>query len=451
MIREQSYKISVIGLGKLGCPMLAIFADKGYETIGVDLNSKIVDYINQGIAPFKEANLQNLINKNKGKIKATTDLRKAILSTDICFIIVPTPSGEDFYFKNNFILSAVKSIGEVLRQKSGYFNVVITSTVMPGSTGSVIKDALEYSSGRKIGPKLGLCYNPEFIALGTVVRDMLNPDMLLIGESDAKAGDMLEEIYSNTVESNPVCHRMNWINAELCKIAVNTFVTTKISYANMIADMCDHLEEADCNVVTEAVGADSRIGNKYLKGGLGYGGPCFPRDNKAFSALGKNLGVRIDLAEATDSINDYQTKRLMKIITSKVPTGSVISILGISYKPNTPVFDESQGMALAKELIKANYIVKLSDPQVFQNLNAKDNLMSQNFLPLEEALKLAEVIVLMIPWNEYLDINFLKFHPSCIIDPWHIINPQNINKETNLIQTGIGNWKFKEKASSGDS
>ncbi len=451
MIREQSYKISVIGLGKLGCPMLAIFADKGYETIGVDLNSKIVDFINQGKAPFKETNLQNLINKNKGKIKATTDLRKAILSTDICFIIVPTPSGENFYFKNNFILSAVKSIGEVLREKSGYFNVVITSTVMPGSTGSVIKDALEYSSGRKIGPKLGLCYNPEFIALGTVVRDMLNPDMLLIGESDTKAGDMLEEIYSNTVESNPVCHRMNWINAELCKIAVNTFVTTKISYANMIADMCDHLEEADCNVVTEAVGADSRIGNKYLKGGLGYGGPCFPRDNKAFSALGKNLGVRIDLAEATDSINDYQTKRLMKIITSKVPSGSVISILGISYKPNTPVFDESQGLALAKELIKANYIVKLSDPQAFQNLNAKDNLMSQNFLPLEEALKLAEVIVIMIPWNEYLDINFLKFHPSCIIDPWHIINPQNINKETNLIQTGIGNWKFKEKASSGDS
>tara|TARA_A100001388_G_C28768954_1_gene502584 strand:+ start:175 stop:1530 length:1356 start_codon:yes stop_codon:yes gene_type:complete len=451
LIREQSYKISVIGLGKLGCPMLAIFADKGYETIGVDLNSKIVDFINQGKAPFKETNLQNLINKNKGKIKATTDLRKAILSTDICFIIVPTPSGENFYFKNNFILSAVKSIGEVLREKSGYFNVVITSTVMPGSTGSVIKDALEYSSGRKIGPKLGLCYNPEFIALGTVVRDMLNPDMLLIGESDTKAGDMLEEIYSNTVESNPVCHRMNWINAELCKIAVNTFVTTKISYANMIADMCDHLEEADCNVVTEAVGADSRIGNKYLKGGLGYGGPCFPRDNKAFSALGKNLGVRIDLAEATDSINDYQTKRLMKIITSKVPSGSVISILGISYKPNTPVFDESQGLALAKELIKANYIVKLSDPQAFQNLNAKDNLMSQNFLPLEEALKLAEVIVIMIPWNEYLDINFLKFHPSCIIDPWHIINPQNINKETNLIQTGIGNWKFKEKASSGDS
>ncbi len=431
--------------------MLAIFADKGYETIGVDLNSKIVDFINQGIAPFKETNLQNLINKNKGKIKATTDLRKAILSTDICFIIVPTPSGENFYFKNNFILSAVKSIGEVLREKSGYFNVVITSTVMPGSTGSVIKDALEYSSGRKIGPKLGLCYNPEFIALGTVVRDMLNPDMLLIGESDPKAGDMLEEIYSNTVESNPVCHRMNWINAELCKIAVNTFVTTKISYANMIADMCDHLEEADCNVVTEAVGADSRIGNKYLKGGLGYGGPCFPRDNKAFSALGKNLGVRIDLAEATDSINDYQTKRLVKIITSKVPIGSVISILGISYKPNTPVFDESQGLALAKELIEANYIVKLSDPQAFQNINAKENLMSQNFLPLEEALKVAEAIVIMIPWNEYLDINFLKFHPSCIIDPWHIINPQNINKETNLIQTGIGNWKFKEKASSGDS
>ena len=274
---------------------------------------------------------------------------------------------------------------------------------------------------------------------------MLNPDMLLIGESDSKAGDMLEEIYTSTVESNPICHHMNWVNAELCKIAVNTFVTTKISYANMISDMCDNLEGANCDVITEALGSDSRIGKKYLKGGIAYGGPCFPRDNKAFAALGLNLGVRTDLAEATDSINNYQTERIKKIVTSIVPLKSIISILGISYKPNTPVSDESQGLALAKKLISANYIVRLTDPEALQNLSDKEDLIGEKFPSLQNAIKDADAIVVMLPTEEYYNLNFLEIQPKYIIDPWRIIDPTKISSQTNLIQIGIGNWQFEKE------
>ena len=179
-------------------------------------------------------------------------------------------------------------IGEALRTKSGYHLVVVTSTVMPGSTGGELQKALEHASGRKVGPELGLCYNPEFIALGSVVRDMLHPDLILIGESDAKAGQMLAELYMRSTNNSPPIYRMNFVNAELSKISINTYVTTKISYANMLAELCDHLDGADAEVVAKTIGDDSRIGRKYLTGAIGYGGPCFPRDNRAFAALGIN-------------------------------------------------------------------------------------------------------------------------------------------------------------------
>ena len=276
--------LSVFGLGKLGAPMLAVFAHKGFEVIGTDLNPAFVDAINDGRAPVEEPGLAGMIAANRARIRATLDPAEAVAASDASFIIVPTPSGPDGFFRNDYLVSALEAIGRAIRAKAGYHLVVVTSTVMPGATGGILRETLERASGRRVGPDLGLCYNPEFIALGTVVRDMLNPDMILIGQSDAKAGDMLEAIYRQSVESRPDYQRMNWVNAELCKIAVNTYVTTKISYANMIAGMCDRLPGADADVVTHALGADSRIGRKYIKGAIAYGGPCFPRDNKAFAA-----------------------------------------------------------------------------------------------------------------------------------------------------------------------
>src|SRR5260370_4578130 len=270
-------RVNVVGLGKLGAPLAAVLAGRGCGVIGLDVTKTLGDAPTGGKMPIVEPQLNELIAANRQRLSATMGGRKAVQESDASFVIVPTPSDQTGFFSNRFVLQAMATLGKALRNKTGYHMVVITSTVMPGTTGSEIKAALEAASGRKVGPDLGLCYNPEFIALGSVVRDMLFPDSILIGESDTKAGDMLQTIYLQMCENKPPVQRMNFINAERTKISVNSYVTTKISYANMLADICDRLPRADLDAVTKALGADTRIGPKYLKGAMSYGGPCFPR------------------------------------------------------------------------------------------------------------------------------------------------------------------------------
>lgn len=429
--------LSVFGLGKLGAPMLAVFAHKGFDVIGTDLNPAFVDAINDGRAPVEEPGLAGMIAANRAQIRATLDPAEAVAASDASFIIVPTPSGPDGFFRNDYLVSALEAIGRAIRAKAGYHLVVVTSTVMPGATGGILRETLERASGRRVGPDLGLCYNPEFIALGTVVRDMLNPDMILIGQSDAKAGDMLEAIYRQSVESRPDYQRMNWVNAELCKIAVNTYVTTKISYANMIAGMCDRLPGADADVVTHALGADSRIGRKYIKGAIAYGGPCFPRDNKAFAALGRSLGVRTDLAEATDAINAHQTERLVAAVAALAAPGAEVAILGLSYKPHTPVIEESQGLALARALGARGYRLRLSDPAALAGLPADATGATRRCASAAEAIAGADVAVIMTPWPEYRDLPLgAPGAPAAVIDPWRMLDPAAVPAGITLLRLG---------------
>lgn len=432
--------LSVIGLGKLGAPMLAVFAKKGFGVVGMDIDPNLVNAINEGLAPVPEPQLQDLISANRERLRATLDVYEAVLNSDVTFIIVPTPSGKDAFFRNDYVVSALQGIGRALRDKAGYHNVVVTSTVMPGSTETVLKAALEESSGRKVGEKLGLCYNPEFIALGSVVRDMLHPDMILIGESDRRAGDQLASIYLQSTESNPEVHRMNWVNAELCKIAVNTYVTTKISYANMIAEMCDHLPGADADVITTALGADSRIGKKYIKGAVGYGGPCFPRDNKAFAALGRCLGVRTEIAEATEIINDHQSKRLFEAIKLSAAPGAKVAVLGLSYKPNTMVIDESQGLALARTLSAAGYHVTLSDPEAMASLPAELPGGVERAESADAAMAGAAVVAIITPWAAYRSLALPRRGLRAVVDPWRMIDPTAVASDVTLIRLGVGDW-----------
>lgn len=441
-MQKTQPKLSVIGLGKLGSPMVAVFAHKGYDVIGVDLNSDFVEALRSGKAPVEEPQLQDFISRSRERIDATLDYDVAIAQSDITFIIVPTPSGSDHLFSNKYVIEAVTRIGHALRKKSDYHLVVVTSTVMPGSTDGEIRAALEGASGRKVGTNLGLCYNPEFIALGSVIRDMLNPDMILIGESDVRAGQMLEEIYARTTESKPEIHRMNLVNAELTKISVNTFVTTKISYANMIADMCDRLPRADADVVNRAVGADSRIGRKYLKSAIGYGGPCFPRDNKAFAALGRGLGARCDLAEATDRINDYQLERLQEAVTATTANGQVVSILGLAYKPDTCVIEASQGVMLAKILMESGFTVIVYDPLAMDGARAVLGTGVRTADSLAAAIRAAHTVVIMTAWPTFKSLPAGEFveggRARAVIDPWRVLSEEAAQSGVRYIALGKG-------------
>jgi UDPglucose 6-dehydrogenase len=284
-----------------------------------------------------------------------------------------------------------------------------------------------------------LCYNPEFIALGSVIRDMLNPDMILIGESDQRSGDILEKFYIGVCDSNPHIRRMNYVNAELTKISVNTFVTTKISYANMLAQVCETLPGADVDVVTSAIGCDSRIGQKYLKGALGYGGPCFPRDNLAFSALARANGVPAILAEATHQLNQRQAPRLAEWILARLPEGGTVGVMGLSYKPNTEVIEESQGVALAKRLLSAGVPVVVYDPAAMEN--AQPHLTGKVTFATNAAdcSRQADVLVITTPWAEFQDIPPQDFKPhGIVLDCWRLLDKDAVGAVAEYLALGFG-------------
>lgn len=409
-------KISVIGLGKLGSPFLAVLASKGHEAAGCDLNPDFVSKINQGIAPVQEPGLQELLTAHRLRIHATGSIEEAAAASDATFVIVPTPSEKNGFFTNRYILETLKGIGSAIRRKDGYHLVVILSTVMPGSMEGEIRPALEAASGRKLGADLGLCYSPEFIALGSVVRNMLYRDLVLIGESDRKAGDLLEGIYRTVCENSPPYCRMNFVNAEIAKLAINTFVTTKISYANMISDLCQRLPGADSDVVTKAVGKDSRIGEKYLKGAVAFGGPCFPRDNIALSALAGQIGARFDLAQATQAINRYQSERLQALI-EKFAEGKRTAILGLSYKPGTAVVEESQGIHAANFLAGAGYEVSAYDPMAMEEARKVLRSEVRLYASLTECVQAADTILILTPWPEFAGGDY---RGKTVIDCWGI-------------------------------
>jgi len=418
-------KLSIIGLGKFGSPMAAVMAHKGHTVVGVDVNADFVKAIQEGRPPVREPQLAEMITANRERLSATTYYEEAILATDVTFIIVPTPSEQSGRFSMAYVLKAAESIGAALRKKDWHL-VVLSSTVMPGSTETVLKPALERASGKKCGEDFGLCYNPEFIALGSVVRDMLNPDMVLIGESDPRSGAILEELYTGVCESNPKIRRMNYVNAELTKLSVNTFMTTKISYANMLAQVCETLPGADVDVITAAVGCDTRIGAKYFKGALGYGGPCFPRDNRAFSALARDNGAPALLAEATDALNNRQVPRMAEQILAKLPKGGTAGVIGLSYKPYTEVTEQSQGIFIAQKLLEAGVKVIVYDPEAMNNAKRELSGNVTFASSTAEVVRAVDVLAITTPWPEFARITMddIRNGPVAVVDCWRMLSPE---------------------------
>ncbi len=435
-------RLSVVGLGKLGSPFAAVMAAKGFSVVGVDKNKKFVASMNTGVAPVQEPQLQEFIRKGKSRLRATTDMEEAVLHSDVTFIIVPTPSGKDGVFDNSLVLNVIKEMAPAIKKKKSRHILVVTSTVMPGSSQGIIRQTIEAHTGKVVGDSIGYCYNPEFIALGSVIYNMLNPDFILIGESDAKSGKIVGDIYKTACGNDTVLHRMNCVNAELSKISINTYITAKISYANMLAEICERLPGADVDVVTAAVGQDSRIGKKYLKGAVAYGGPCFPRDNIALSVMARRLGARVDLPFATDRINEYQTERLVKRIEAMFPSGARIGIAGLAYKPDTPVIERSAGMALAAQLLKNGYKVFITDPLAARA--AKEALNGKVTVVADIATlgSKVDVLVVMAAMKEYraLDGRTLgkRKKPLVIFDCWRMFDKNCFGANAVLLGVGRG-------------
>ena len=416
---------SIFGLGKLGASMAAAIASQGFNVIGVDVNQHVVDQVNAGHAPVQETNLEEMIMANRERLKATLSNNEAIMNSDVSFVIVPTPSDSRGAFSLQYAKWAFREIGRALAEKKGYHLVVLTSTVLPGSTRYGLLPILEQESGKKCGEDFGLCYSPEFIALGSVIHDFLNPDFNLIGESDTHAGDLLENCYSEIMANNPPARRMSLENAELTKISLNTFVTTKITFANMLADLCSRIPGGNIDIVSDALGCDSRIGRKYLTGGLGYGGPCFPRDNVALGFFAKAVDYEASLAVTTDRFNRSMAGRIGDYLSIILQPGSTVTILGLAYKPYSHVVEESQAIYLAKILASGGFRVVGYDP--LANEMARTELTDKAIIldDLHTCLDEADAVVITTPDPEFRALRLADFPqkqpPILVYDCWRIL------------------------------
>lgn len=427
MTKSGNETISIVGLGKLGMPLAACLAKKGFNVIGTDCDPERVSEFAEGRSPGYEPGLNELLTLNRPRLSARlNDTFGAVLESSVTFIVVPTPSMESGAFSLEHVFAVCKEIAAALKQKKDRHLIVLTSTVMPGASAQEIIPLLETLSNKTCGKDFGFCYSPEFVALGSVIQDYLNPDFVLIGESDTASGDRLQELYSKICENSPKAARMNFINAEIAKLSVNAFLAQKISFANTLARISEKMPGADADVVTAALGMDSRIGTKCLRGAVGYGGPCFPRDTEAFTRLAREAGIPETLAEAADRINRMQASYLIGLIQSKMRGERCrTGILGLSYKPGTGVVDASHGMMLARELSEEGYPVCVYDPAAMKAAEAclKDRVSYA--ASAEECLNKSEILVIATPWEEFrkIDGDSVKATANLrvIIDCWRIL------------------------------
>ena len=353
-------KIGIIGLGKLGLPLAAVIAEAGYTVSGVDYNQSLINKLQNHAFGYDEPNLNDILTKHAHKIEFGTDY-KLLFDTDIVYIILPTPSDTFGNFDDSLIVSAVKNLLKIWKDRESAKTIVVVSTLMPQTCEKKLQPLLDLDTNSL---KIKLLYSPEFIALGSVITNLKNPDMVLIGANSPIDAYLHLKIQKSIIGEHHF-KILTLTEAEIVKLLVNCYVTMKISFANFIGEIGDTLGPAvDSISIANALGMDSRIGPKYIQPGLGFGGPCFPRDNKALIAWSNNLGVSADLAQGTVSINDRQPIHMAERIYRHFKQYRNIGILGYTYKINSSVTEESQRILLANILAQKGLNISVYDPLV---------------------------------------------------------------------------------------
>lgn len=310
---------------------------------------------------------------------------------------------------------------------------------MPGQCQAEIIPALETASDKHCGQDFGFSYNPTFIALGSVIHDLTHPDLVVVGISDDRAGDVVEAFHRSICKNDPHILRMSIINAEISKLALNTYVTTKISYANMLSALCEQLPGADAKVVCAAIGHDRRIGHYYLRPGTAYGGPCFPRDNRALLAAGRMVDVELALATATQEINAAQGQHMADWVMIVHEAGQIVGILGLAYKPGTPVCESSAGLDLIQRLLQFISPIIVWDELALPTVEITLGDAVTYADSLVTCCRVAEIIVVMLPDPAFRYLPPPEVTGKTIIDPWGIVqNVAEFHPDTRYIRMGVG-------------
>ena len=348
-------KIGLIGTGRLGLCFALLIEKAGYEVLASDSRKDYIKDLRQGVVGTAEPDVHDLL-WDSGNIDFNTDNRKVIRECDIIFTLVATPSLDDGSYDVSAVWNVVNDIKDEMTSIANYTkSFVVGCTTNPGDCDKFKKE---------LPPSVDVFYNPEFIAQGTIVKDLINADMVLIG-GEGKHRNELANIYHGIQDKKPSIHFMSTKAAEITKIAVNCFLTTKISYANMLGQVLSKSGlEDEIDQVLESIGSDSRVGNKYLKFGFGFGGPCFPRDNRAFAKYAEKVGLEHNFGYTTDNFNNEHAKFIKEYFIDSNLDKLPYLFESVAYKEGTDILTESQQYRLCLDLLDEGYEVYVKDDRI---------------------------------------------------------------------------------------
>jgi UDPglucose 6-dehydrogenase len=443
MAGQRKYpKVSIIGLGFVGLSIAVTNAKKGFETIGVDIDNTKIEDLKKGIPPFYEPNLQDLLDEvnKKNAIKFTTKLEDALLNSDLSFLCVGTPPAKDGKIDLTHIKNASKEIFKILKWKGKHHLLVVKSTVAPLTNQKVIfpifKDLIEKG-------KADIVSNPEFLREGHAINDVLHPHLIVIGENDKKAGKLLEKYYKKFYNTLPEIIHTDITSAELIKYANNTFLATKISFINSLANICQNLPGTDVNIIAKAIGKDPRIGPLFLQAGPGFGGSCLPKDLSALINFSNKFEKTNQLFKAVLNVNQNQPSKVLDLLKefNVFKKNKIISILGVAFKKDTDDIRAAVSIEITKLLLKKGIKVKVYDPMAMDNFKREFKDKVQYCPTIDDCLKGSDCCCVLTEWDSFKKLNPKKLeklmrNPN-VIDARRILNPQRFAK-LNFRAVGLG-------------
>ncbi len=441
-------KISVIGTGYVGLVTGTCLAESGNDVVCMDIDARKIEALNSGQVPIYEPGLEELIKRNTahGRLLFTTDMASAVKTSDLIFIAVGTPPGEDGSADLKHVLGAAREIGTHM---NGH-KIIINKSTVPVGTGDRVRAAV----ASRTKHKFDVVSNPEFLKEGAAIEDFMKPDRVVVGADSPKAAEAMQELYAPFVRTGKPVLIMDIKSAEMTKYASNALLATKISFINEMANICGSLG-ADIDHVRKGMGYDKRIGFEFLFPGVGYGGSCFPKDVKALVQIAKEQGIDAKVLKSVEAVNERQKTVLSEFIINHFHTkgpkkggrsgkplaGRTIAVWGLSFKPRTDDMREAPSVVLINHLVRAGAKIKAHDPVA---MNEADKIFKNKIELLDdsyETLRGADALALVTEWNEFRTPDFQRMKnlmkTPVIFDGRNIYSQEEL-KKMGFTYYGIG-------------
>jgi UDPglucose 6-dehydrogenase len=421
-------RIAVVGTGYVGLVAGACLADTGFEVYCVDIDAGKIERLKRSEIPIYEPGLEPLVQRNQedGRLRFTTDIKEAVQSSDVVFIAVGTPPDEDGSADLKHVLAVAASIGEHMNGEK----VVITKSTVPVGTAAKVRAEIE----KRTKHKVHVCSNPEFLKEGAAVDDFMKPDRVVVGVDSEYAKQVLSEIYEPFVRTgNPIIF-MDVASAEITKYAANAMLATRISFMNMIANLCNAVG-ADVDMVRKGVGSDSRIGSAFLFAGCGYGGSCFPKDVQALVRTLRHYRIDGGILEAVESVNAQQKEDMLKRVFQRFGQnlqGRTFGVWGLSFKPETDDMRDAPSLVLVKGLVDAGATVRVHDPEAMNVARTHFGDTVQYCDNNYDALPGADALIILTEWKPYRRPDFDRVRSllarPLIIDGRNLFSPEKMRE-----------------------